>query len=233
MVRHWKIRRGGPEDDGSATRSMIINGTGAIVTGIVAVVIAATKFTHGAWIVLLLIPIIVMALRGIGRHYEQVEHELHIPDDALKHLAPPTSTSPTVIVPVGAINRAVVDTLSYAMSISRNVIAVHVTDDMEDAEHLRERWEAWAPSIPLVILESPYRSLTEPLLAFIDMISQQYGMEHTITVVLPEFVPQHWYQHLLHGQTALRLKAALLFRPNTVVIDVPRHQGRAPVQTKA
>ncbi|HZU76276.1 MAG TPA: APC family permease [Dehalococcoidia bacterium] len=227
MVHHWYVRRAHNTPGENPHRSMIINGTGAIATGVVSVVIAGTKFIHGAWIVLLLIPLLVLALRAIGRHYESVEKELEIDDFVLDAMPPPATISQTVIVPVGALNRAVLDTLSYAMTIAKNVTAVHVTDNVEDAEHLRQRWEAWAPRIPLVILESPYRSLTEPLLAFIDMISQQHGPSHTITVVLPEFVPKHWYQHLLHGQTALRLKAALLFRPNTVVIDVPRHQGRA------
>lgn len=227
MVRHWIVRRrqGGPEAKG-ATRSMYINGAGAVATGVVAIVIAATKFIHGAWIVMILIPIIVVTLRAIGHHYHSVEQEIEVSDEDLKRLRLEAPTEQTVIVPLGGINRAVVNTLAYAQSISADVTAVHVTDDLDAAEHLRQRWEQWAPEVPLVILESPYRSFTGPLLSYIDLISEQRGSDHMITVVLPEFVPEHWYQHLLHGQTALRLKASLLFRPNTVVADVPRHLGK-------
>jgi amino acid transporter len=227
MVHHWiEARKRGGEDARGATRSMYINGTGAVATGVVSIVIAVTKFTHGAYIVIILIPIIVLALRGIGKHYESVEEEIELSDDELKSqpLAPPAAQ--TVIVPVGGINRAVVGTLAYARSISSDVTAVHVTDDLESAERLRDRWDNWAPEVPLVIIESPYRAFTEPLLAYIDLVNRQRGADHTVTVVLPEFVPKHWYQHLLHGQTAFRLKAKLLFRPNTVVADVPRHLGK-------
>ncbi len=227
MVRHWLVRRkrGGPEA-ASATRSLYINGTGAIVTGLVAIVIAVTKFIHGAWIVIVLIPIIVLILRAIGRHYESVEREIEVTDEDLRNLRLQAPTLQTVIVPVGTINRAVVDTLGYAMSISTDVTAVHVTDDLEAAERLQNRWEEWAPDVPLVILESPYRSFNGPLLSYIDFVSERRGADHMITVVLPEFVPEHWYQHVLHGQTALRLKAKLLFRPNTAVVDVPKHLGK-------
>ncbi len=238
MVQHWLVRRrtGGPGSKG-ATRSLYINGTGAIATGIVAIVIATTKFIHGAWIVLLLIPIIVLTLHAIGKHYRSVEREIEVSDDELKRLRLQAPTEQTVIVPVGSLNRAVVRTLAFAQSISKDVTAVHVTDDLEEAEHMQRRWEEWASDVPLVILESRYRSFTRPLLSYIDLISEQRGPDHIITVVVPEFVPEHWYQHLLHGQTALRLKAALLFRPNTVVADVPSHLGKhaetqPPVETK-
>lgn len=227
MVRHWIVRRreGGPEARG-AQRSMIINGTGAVATGIVALVIAGTKFIYGAWIVILLIPLIVLLLRAIGRHYETVEREVHLTDDELRHLPPPAPVKHTVLVPVGSINRPVVQTLAYARSLSTDVTAVHITDTLEDAERLRARWEEWGSDVPLVIIDSPYRSFNGPLMAYIDLVSQQRGPNHIITVVLPEFVPEHWYEHLLHGQTALRLKASLLFRPNTVVADVPQHLGK-------
>jgi len=233
MVRHWiKARRRGGEGTRGATRSMYINGTGAVATGVVALVIAATKFVHGAWIVIVLIPIIVLLLRTIGRHYEKVQKEVELTDDDLRRLRLPPAAPQTVIVPIARLNRPVVQTLAYARSISNNVTAVHITDNLEAAETLRRRWEEWTPQVPLVILESPYRSFNGPLLAYIDLLSQQQGPDHTITVVLPEFVPEHWYENLLHGQTALRLKAALLFRPNTVVVDVPLHAGKMPPTTR-
>jgi hypothetical protein len=227
MVRHWlKARRRGGDDAKGTTRSLLINGTGAVATGVVSIVIAVTKFVHGAYIVIILIPIIVLALRAIGRHYETVEAEIELSDDELRQYPVAERMEQTVIVPVGSINLAVVNTLSYARSISSDVTAVHITDNLEAAEQLKHRWDVWACEVPLVIIESPYRAFTEPLLAYIDMVSQQRGPDHTVTVVLPEYVPEHWYQHLLHGQTALRLKAKLLFRPNTVVADVPRHLGK-------
>jgi amino acid transporter len=227
MVRHWLVRRKrGGDEANNATRSLYINGAGAVVTGIVAIVIAVTKFIHGAWIVIILIPIIVLILRAIGRHYESVEREIEVSDEELRVLRLQAPAQQTVIVPVGAINRAVVDTLSYALSISNDVTAVHVTDDLDEAHRLQNRWEDWAPDVPLVILESPYRSFNGPLLSYIDFVSERRGADHMITVVLPEFVPEHWYQHILHGQTALQLKAKLLFRPNTAVVDVPKHLGR-------
>jgi amino acid transporter len=226
MVRHWHVRRRlGGADAAGATRSLVINGLGATATGIVAVVIAATKFVHGAWIVILLIPIIVVTLLAIGRHYQAVERETEIDDGEFRRLLAQGPIRQSVIVPVAAINRVVATTLVYARSIAQNVTAVHVTDNLDGVERLRERWEAAQVGVPLVILESPYRSFTGPLLAYIDAVSQKFGPDHIVTIVLPEFVPEHWYQHLLHGHTALRLKAALLFRPNTVVTNVPRHPG--------
>jgi hypothetical protein len=115
-----------------------------------------------------------------------------------------------------------VRTLGYARSLSPNVTAVHVTENLESAEKLREQWEQWSGGIPLVIIESPYRSFTGPLLAYIDSIDQK-DSNALLTIVLPEFVPKHWWEQLLHNQSALQLKAALLFRPNTVVTDVPYH----------
>jgi hypothetical protein len=130
-----------------------------------------------------------------------------------------------VLVPIAGINRAVVQTLEYASSLSSDVTAVHVTDDLEEAEQLRRRWENWNIGIPLLVLETPYRSLVNPLLAYVDALDAR-SPGSPITVVLAEFVPAHWWEHALHNQTALRLKLALLARPNTVVTDVPFHLKR-------
>lgn len=214
VMRWWRLREPGWR------RSMIINGCGALATGLVAIEAASVKFMHGAWIVLVLIPVLVWMMRAISRHYQRVAEELKLPEPDVP--LPLVTRPQIVIVPVPGLNRAVVRTLGYARSLSPNVTAVHVTDNLESAEQLREQWERWAPGIPLVIIESPYRSLTGPLLAYIDAIDRQ-DPDALITVVLPEFVPRHWWEHLLHNQSALRLKAALLFRPNTVVTDIPYH----------
>jgi hypothetical protein len=134
-----------------------------------------------------------------------------------------------VIVPIAELNQVALQTLAYARSIARDrddtVSAVHITDDPESAEKLRLQWEEWQSGVQLTIIESPYRSLVGPLLAYIDAMHAQYP-DKTLTVILPEMVPAHWWEQVLHNQTALRLKAALLFRPGVVVANVPYHLRR-------
>jgi hypothetical protein len=137
----------------------------------------------------------------------------------------PNEIKHTVIVPIAAVNRVARQTLAYARSISDNVTAVHITDDEEEIEQMRKEWNALGTDLQLVIIESPYRALVNPLLKYIDEIDKQRP-DHTLTVVLPEYIARHWWEHLLHNQTALRIKAALLFRPGTVVISVPYHLER-------
>src|SRR5690606_19085697 len=129
------------------------------------------------------------------------------------------------IVPISDVNRVARQTLAYARSISDNVTAVHVTDDEAEIERIRRAWNELGTDIPLVIIESPYRAVVGPLLRYIDEIDRQRP-DDTVTVVLPEFIARHWWEHFLHNQTALRIKAALLFRPGTVVTSVPYHLER-------
>jgi len=130
--------------------------------------------------------------------------------------------APVVIVPVGRLDRSSAQAIAFARSISPAVRAVHVATSEESAREFRKRWDAWAGHVPLEIIESPYRSLVPPVLKYIDRIAER-DSERPITVVLASFVPHSWWEWLLHSQTALRLKASLLFRPNTIVIDVPYH----------
>ncbi len=220
MVLHWwRLRRERP----SWLRSAIINGTGTVTTALVAIIIAVTKFQSGAWIVVVLIPMLVLMFMGIHRHYTNVEQErtTNIP-------AKPTDIKHMFIVPIAGMDRVSIQSLSYARSISDNVIAVHVAVDDADEQRVREEWRHWRPNIgndektELVVIESPYRSLGRPLLAYIDTVHELYP-EYTLTVLLPEFVVSHWWEHLLHNQTALQLKAALLFRPGIIVTSVPQH----------
>ncbi len=217
MVRHW-IRLKGK----GWRRSMIVNGTGATATGVVTVIIAATKFTHGAWVVVLLIPCLVLLFSSIHGHYKRV-HEQQEVEELPRAL--PNVRLGRVLVPIAGVNRAVIRTLAYARALSHDVTAVHVSDDMESAEALRREWEQWGIDVPLLILESPYRAFLGPFLTYIDALDEREPGA-LVTVVLPEFVPAHWWQNILHGQTALRLKLALLTRPNTVVADVPYHLKR-------
>jgi amino acid transporter len=217
MVRHWwKSREPGWQ------KSMVINGTGACLTAVVLAVVGAVKFQLGAWVVLLLIPLLVLIFNGIQRHYQRVAEQLSLEHLGGKGIAPPRQI---VIVPIGELNQASLRALAFARSISKDLVAVRVAFDADEASEFQQQWARWGNGNQLVILESPYRSFNEPLLVYIDALHRQ-DAEACITVVLPEFVPAHWWEHLLHNQTALRLKAALLFHRNTVTVDVPYHLVR-------
>ncbi len=198
-----------------------INLVGAIATGLVAIIAGITKFTEGAWIVLVIIPIMVATMLRIHRHYEESAREL-------AELTPldPDSIHHTVVVPIANLNRVARQTLAYAASMSDNVVAVHITDDEESIETMKREWADLNLEIPLVIIESPYRALVGPFLHYLEEISAQRPGD-TITVVLPEYIARRRWELLLHNQTALRLKAALLFRPGIVVTSVPYHLERS------
>jgi amino acid transporter len=214
MVRFWSARR-------SYARAAI-NVLGAVATCVVLVVIAATKLAQGAWIVLLLVPVLVGLMLAVSRHYARVQSELaafgapRAPRKEVKHLA---------IVAVSELHEGTVRALEYARSIApADTVAVTCAIDPEKADELRARWEAWAPGVPLVVLESPYRSVVEPLLAYVEARDRERG-DDIVTVVVPEVVPSSLGAHVLHNQTALLLKAALRFRAGTVVTTVPLHLG--------
>jgi hypothetical protein len=219
MVLHWRKERGR-----GWRRSAIINGLGAVATGIVTLVIAVTKFAHGAWLVVLLIPLMIAMMRAIHAHYKRLEV-------AREAETPLTSEEVRVcaVVPIADTGVEARQAIAFARAIAkddRHVIAVHVADERAEAESFRAEWEAEKLDANLVIIESPYRSLTGPLLAYIDALKETH-VRDTIAVVLPEFVPSSWWEHLLHNQTALRIKGALLFRPGIVVVNVPYHLGGA------
>ena len=212
MVRHWLT------DGGAGWRWRLgVNGVGALVTGAVTVVIAVTKFTHGAWIVVLLIPLLVLGFRSIYRHYDTVAHEL-----SLEHLVEEPPVNNTVLVLVGDLHMGVVKALRYAQSLSPSPKAVYVELDPSATARLEERWSKGGCGVPLVVLASPYRSMLRPLLDYIGRIRER-DANSVVTIVIPEFVPRRWWQHLLHNQTALLVKGALLFRRGVVVVDVPFH----------
>jgi hypothetical protein len=212
MIRHWLTERG----SGWPWR-LAINGLGAVVTGAVTVVIAATKFTHGAWIVVLLIPLMVGAFRAVHRHYELVAEAL-----SLDHLTEEPPVANTVLVLVGDLHMGVVRALRYAQSLSPSPKAVFVELDPSFTPRLEERWAKGGFGVPLIVLSSPYRSMLRPLRDYVDRLRRQTP-NSVVTIVLPEFVPRRWWQHLLHNQTALLVKGALLFSRGVVVVDVPFH----------
>lgn len=224
MVRHWfKLRnehkaRSLPHS--SWLLPALVNGVGAAATGVVLLVIAATKFIYGAWMVIILIPLLVRLFIGIKAHYDEVAAELRITKEELGHTI--TAIHHAAVVPVAGINRALIDALQYAKSLSSTVYAVHVATDDDQAEGFKREWEQWDFGVQLTILQSPYRSLVQPLVNFIERIDRRHA-KALVTVVLPEFVPRYWWQAVLHNQSALFIKSALLFRKGTVVTSVPYH----------
>jgi len=212
MVRRWMRVRG----QGWWWR-LTLNGVGALVTGVVMVTIAVTKFSHGAWIVVLLIPTLVVIFLVVHHHYGEVARQLSLDD----YSVPPPMTN-TVLVLVGDLHRGVVHALQYAQTLSPTAKALYVETDPERTRRLEERWGKWGQGLPLIVLTSPYRSLLGPLLEYIDQL-QRHGDNHVVTIVLPEFIPARWWQQILHNQTALLIKGTLLFRKNVIVTDVPYH----------
>lgn len=202
---HWK-------------KSIVVNGLGAIATLIVLVVLVITKFVHGAWIVVVLIPILVAVFRAVHRHYLDVANQLTT--QGLERLRP---IRHEVIVPISGIHRGVLKALEYAKAIApEHVTAVYINLDYEATQKLREKWGEWVQGVELVVIASPYRSLVGPLIRYVDRRMKQHG-DQMVTVVLPEFVPAKWWHHLLHNQSSLMLKGALLFKPDVIVTSVPYH----------
>jgi amino acid transporter len=230
--RWWKVGRLRPgveiKERGSTLTyepgwktKMAINGIGTLCTAVVVIVFSATKFLEGAWVVLVLIPVLVMALRGIYRHYNALTQNLAL--DSFRE--PPPEPRHRVILPVSAVHQGTLAALRYAQMLSDDVTAVHVSIDPEEGERVRQQWEIWGKGVRLVILDSPYRLFLEPLLQYIDSIASQRQPNETITIVVPQFVPKRWIHNLLHTQTAMMLRLVLLFRRGVIITDVPYKEG--------
>ncbi len=205
--------------------SIMINSAGALITFVVLVVITTTKFTHGAWAVIVLIPLIVTMFRAINGHYKMVAAQLTL--EKIKPIREPMKHR--VIIPVSGVHRGVLPALDYARSLGASdnteVTAVYVEINPENTEDVKQRWETWGNGVPLKIINSPFRAITTPLITFINEESERHK-NSIITVVLPEFVPRAWWQQLLHNQTALLIKGKLLFSRRIVVTSVPHHLRR-------
>jgi hypothetical protein len=214
MVRHWWSR----QDNGWIT-SAAINGIGATVTAIVLVVVGVTKTAEGAWVVLVLIPLHVVMFRSVHRHYRHVAEQLSLNNWT------PSRRHNVVIVPVSGVHRAVVQAVEYAKTLSPDVRAVYINLEAGARDAVVRSWDRWGQGVPLITLSSPYRSLVEPLLEYIEEVGASRP-DAFVTVVLPEFVPARWWQHLFHNQRALLIKGALLFKPNVVLTNVPFHLSR-------
>ncbi len=198
---------------------MAANGLGAFSTAVVTLVFAVTKFTHGAWIVLILTPALVWMFIAIHRHYRHLARQLSLDD----YSEPPQTSRHRVLLPIGGVHKGSLMALSYARLLSDDVTAVHVSTDAAEAERLQRKWEEWGEGVRLVILESPYRRMLEPLLEYIEELIARRQPNEMITVVVPQFVPSNWWANLLHMQTAVILRLALMFRPGIVITDVPYH----------
>ena len=213
MVRHHRRRR-----EPGWRRNSVVNLVGAVATGLVLVVVVVSKFTIGAWVPVAVIPLIVLLLRGISRHYQRVGATLAVPDGYR-----PLPHTHTVVVLVGGVHRGVLAALTYARSLSPDrLIALSIVADAQESEAIRQQWERHQLDVELELRYSPYRELTRPVLTYLDEIDATYEND-IITVVLPEFVLSRWWEQLLHNQSALLLKGRLLFRRNTVVTSVPFH----------
>lgn len=218
MVLHWWRERGSHWQ-----LKMVANGVGASATGITLLVVGITKFLEGAWITVILIPILVITFLKVRDHYREISTELSL------HGLPPTLKpliELRVVVPISGVHRGTVDAMRYAQTISDNVTGVFVELEPGTGEEIHEKWERFWPDIPLVVIPSPFRSVIGPLLEFLDQTDQEHNDGQQATVVLPEFVPAHWWEAVMHNQTAWLLKAALLYHRRNlgfqrVIIDVP------------
>jgi hypothetical protein len=180
-------------------------------------IVGVTKFVGGAWIVVILGGLLMAHFVSINRHYGQVAAQLSL-DGFEGH--PPMEH--TVLVLVGDLHKGVLHALQYARMLSPSVKGVYVELDPDKTRRIEEKWIKWGMGAPLVVLSSPYRSLLQPFLEYLNQLLA-LGDNHMVTIVVPEFVPAKWWQHLLHNQTALLIKGALLFRKNVVVTNVPYH----------
>ena len=222
MVRRWHKLRAGHWRLKAA-----INGLGGVATGVVLCVVVESKFTHGAWIIVLLVPALVWMFRSVHSHYLDMRQQVSLQDENVgQWLHFGVAKSHKIVVPLSGLNRGALAALQFARSLSDDVTAVVVDVDAAATERLRESWKAWDFDIPLVVLESPYRSVVRPLFAYLEETDRREPERGLAVIVLPEIVPARWWQNLLHNQTTLQLKAVLLFRQEQhraprVVINVP------------
>jgi amino acid transporter len=220
MVRHWNglLRKGGlpREQRRQVLRSRVINAVGCSLTGTVLLVVLVTKFTRGAWIVVLAMPVLYLLMRAINRHYEQVAEELE-PDD---EIVPLPSRNHAVVL-VSKLHAPTLRALSYARATRpHDITALTVNVDAADTRRLQEQWDRRDLPVPLTVVDSPYREITRPVLDYVRGIRTSSPRD-VVTVYVPEYVVGHWWEQLLHNQSALRLKTRLLFQPGVMVTSVP------------
>lgn len=220
MVHHWYVEGGE-----GWRRSAFFNGLGAVATGIVVVVFAIAKFTEGAWVIIVVVPILVALMLFVRREYD-AESAIGMRVEPGELIGPPRRRR-RVFIAATSLSRAVIPAVKVARAISTDVSVVHVTDDAEEGERLRKRFEEQVPGVGSVIVESPYRSLVNPFVRYLE-VAQQEDPKAVIVVLIPEHVPRHWWDRLLYNQDAKRLRAALVGRRDIDVLDVPYRGHGAP-----
>ena len=227
--RWWKIGHLQPGQEvaerGSTLRyernwqfKMLINGFGAVCTAVVVLVFSVTKFRDGAWLVLILLPLLIMMFVLIHRHYTSLANRLSLETFAG---SPLHAARHRVILPVSGVHQGTLEALRYARRLSDDITAVHVSIDPLEAEKVRQKWETWGEGVRLVILDSPFRLFIEPLLEYIEEIADNRQPDETITIVVPQFIPSKSWHNLLHTNTANLLRSELLSRPGIIITDVP------------
>ena len=216
MVKRWLVKQGE-----HWRGKLVVNGVGAVTTGIATIIIATTKFVQGAWIVFLLVALIILMFRGIRSHYKAVSEQVSLSRDS----RPPGPRRNIVLIPIGGVNRSVIRAVDYARSRGGEIRAILVDVDKEETALTEIQWAQWGCGVPLIVLPSPYRSILGSILDYIEELRQK-DPDCWITVVVPEILPARWWQNILHNQRALMLKAALLFKDRVVLTDVPFHLTR-------
>jgi amino acid transporter len=202
--RHWKLK-------------MVINGFGAVCTLVVMFVFAITKFKDGAWIVVILIPTMIAMFMTIHRHYKKLSDSLSLDN----YRSTIRVDHQKVLVLLAGVHKGSLAALAYARSLGPDVTALHVSIDKDESDKVKAKWAIYGEGIRLVILDSPYRLLVEPLIDYINSLAKTRKPNEILTIVVPQFVPQHGWENLLHNQTAFLLRFALLFKPGCVILEVP------------
>lgn len=220
LVKRWYLERGK-----HWMPRAIINGLGAIITGLVVIVIAVSKFFYGAWIVLFFIPAMMVVFRKIRSHYNDMAEQLHLPMEEQIYEESPQGKN-IVVVPVSSPTRVVAQTLRYAKLISDEVVALHIATDKDIGSRVQEKWDAWNPGIKLVTIYSPYRLLVQPLMEYVAELEKMKKPEDFITVLIPEFETRKWWHRLLHNQTGWILRTLLILRERVIVSTIPYHLKR-------
>jgi hypothetical protein len=196
---------------------LAINGLGSVTTAIVTLIFAITKFADGAWVIVLLLPTMVISFYAVHRHYLYLAQDL-----SLEHYGqPPPAKRHRVIMPVSSIHQGTLEALDYALSLSRDVTAVHISTDPDQTEKLQHKWGGWGKGVRLVVIESPYRTFLEPFLEYVNELIAILQPNERLTIVVPQFIPKHWWHNLLHTQTAFWLRFVLLNKRGVVITEVP------------
>jgi len=218
LVVHWRRERG------SKWRlRAIINAFGAVITGLVVLIVAITKFFHGAWIVLLFIPAMIYVFKAIKQHYTDMAEQLHLSIADWESLKQGPKGKNIIVVPVSSPTSVVVQTMRYAHSISTDVIALHITTDREMGRKVEEKWKIWDPGVRLITVYSPYRLVIEPLIHFVEKLQSNKAAEDFITILIPEFETKKWWHRFLHNQTGWILRTLLILKKDVVVTTIPYH----------